>query len=84
MAVAPRSTIFDEITDFLASTPTPEEIIAFRPSEANDLRLHYLLDQNSQRSLTSEEREELDEFLRMSHLLKMIQIKARLKLASQS
>jgi len=84
MAVASTDTLFDEITDFLASVPTAEQILAFKPSERLDQRLHDLLDQNSKDGLTAEERAELDEFLRMNHLLKMLKIKVRLKLAGQA
>ncbi len=79
MAVAPANTLFDEILDFLASTPTPQQIIAFRPSEMLDQRLHFLLDQNSHDRITAEERNELDEFLRMDHFMTMLKIRARFK-----
>jgi len=36
--------LFDEVLDFLASTPTPAQIIAFHPSETLQARLRYLLD----------------------------------------
>jgi hypothetical protein len=80
MAVATPSNLFEEITDFLASAPSFEQMLAFKPSEKLDQRLHELLDRNSQGYLSAEERTELDEFLRMSHLLKMIKIKVRFKL----
>jgi len=80
MAAAPESTLFDEITDFLASAPTLDEIIAYKPSEFLDQRLHELLDKNSRDQLTAGERDELDEFLSMNHLLKIVKFKARLKL----
>lgn len=83
MASAPVSTLFDEITDFLASAPSAEQIVEFKPSEAMDQRMHYLLDQNSRDLLTLDEREELDEFLRLNHFLKMLKLKTRLKLANE-
>lgn len=76
--------LFDEILDFLASTPTPEQIIAFKPSEALDQHLHYLLDQNSHDRITTEERNELDEFLRLDHFMTMLKIRARLKIAGKA
>lgn len=80
MAFAPVGTLLDEITNFLAAAPTAEAIIAYKPSELLDQRLHYLLDQNEVGDLSREEREELDEFLLMSHFLKMLKLKARLNL----
>jgi len=81
MAIAPERTLFDEITDFLASAPTAEAIIAYKPSDILDQRLHELLDKNSAEGLTPEERKELDEFLQINHLLTVVTAKARLKLA---
>lgn len=78
MPLAVPSTLFDEITNFLASGPSSEVILDYRPSDALDERLHELLEKNSRDEITLEEREELDEFLRMNHLLTMIQAKARL------
>lgn len=81
MMIAPTETLFSEIIEFLASTPTPERIIAFKPSEQLEQRLEYLLVQNRHDALTSEERYELDEFLRMNHFMNMLRIRAREKLA---
>lgn len=79
--IAPTRDLLEEITSFLAAAPSAEEIIAFQPSKMLDQRLHYLLDQNSQDQLSAEERDELNEFLLMSHFLKMLKLKTRLKLA---
>jgi hypothetical protein len=35
-----RISAYDEVVDFLTSEPTPEQIIAFRPSEAVQERLN--------------------------------------------
>ena len=79
MAVAQPDTLFSEILDFLASTPTPENIIAFRPSDRLEQRLSFLLEQNGEDALTAEERRELDEFLRMNHFMNILKIRARQK-----
>lgn len=84
MAIASPDMLFEEISDYFVSRMTPEAIIAFKPSEALDERLHELLDKNSEGTLTSEERAELDHFMQMNHLLILLKAKARLKLADQS
>lgn len=84
MVVASGNPLFDEILEFLDSTPTPEQIIAFKPSQLLDQRLHYLLDQNSHDRIMSEERNELDEFLRVDHFITMLKIRAHDKLAEKS
>ena len=71
----------DEVYEFLTSQPTPEQIIAFRPSEESEERLRYLLDANRTDRLTKEEQTELDEYLKLEHFMRMLKIKAREKLA---
>lgn len=58
---APPASIQDEVVAFLLSSPTPQQIIEFRASEAAQQRLRYLLDANRNDSLTPEELAELDE-----------------------
>ena len=77
MAVAPPNTLFDEVTDFLMSKPTSEAIVAFRPSESLDRRLHDLLDKNSNEGLTPDEHDELNAFLHIEHLMTILKAKAR-------
>jgi hypothetical protein len=74
--------LFDEILDLLASTPTPENIINYHPSEALQSRLSDLLDRNRNGILNADERAELDEFSRMNHLMIMLKIRARKRIAS--
>ncbi len=82
MAVAESSILFHEVIEFLTSSPTPEEIVTFQPSEQLRQRSHYLLEQNRHDALTPEEAHELDEFVRMNHFVNMLKIRARQKLAN--
>ena len=81
MAQAPSRMLFTEITDFIVSEPSLNEIIAYRPSETLNERLHDLLNKNTNDALSGDEKNELDEFLRLDHLIRMLKAKARLKLA---
>lgn len=76
---APPKQLFDEITDFLASAPDTDALLAFTPSDALVGRLDELLEKNKISGLSQDERAELDEFLRMNHLLKMVRLKAKLR-----
>jgi hypothetical protein len=82
MAYAPSLTqeFFVELLDFLASAPTPQRIIDFQPSDALTARFHGLLDKNSEGEMTPEEQSELEAFLEWNHFLKMLKIRARMKL----
>ena len=46
MAVAQPEILFTEIIDFLASTPTPQNIVNFKPSDRLEQRLNDLLQKN--------------------------------------
>lgn len=79
MAFAPERTVKGVVTDFLASAPTLEEIIAYRLPDDLQVRAHDLLDKNRESGLTPTERAEMDEFLQIDHLLTLVKAKARLK-----
>lgn len=55
---APDRTPTDEVMDFLLSAPTPEQVIALRPSLEAQERLRYLLDGNRNEALNDSERAE--------------------------
>ena len=83
MTTAPPVSLFDEIVEFLTSEPTLAQLAEYMAPDHLNERLHYLLDRNSHDQLTTEERAELDEFLRINHLLTMLKARARLKLAGK-
>ncbi|MFN8451002.1 MAG: hypothetical protein U0521_21095 [Anaerolineae bacterium] len=61
--------------DFLLSAPTPEAVIAFRPSEETQTRVHYLLEANRSGTLNdAHEASELDELSRVEHFVRMLKI----------
>jgi hypothetical protein len=80
MAHVTPNTLFNEILDFLSSTPTPEAILAFRPSHELQQRASELLDKNRSGNLSDEDRAELDEFQRMNHFMSMLKIRASEKI----
>lgn len=83
MSAAPAGDLFDEILDFLASTPTPEQIVAFQPLEALQARVSHLLDKNRHDTITEEEKAELEEFLRLNRFMSRLKLRARLKLEKE-
>jgi hypothetical protein len=80
----PSTTALDEVLDFLVSTPTPQQIIAFHASEAAQLRLRYLLEANRNGTLTPDERAELDEAERMDTFIILLKTQARGAIRQQS
>jgi hypothetical protein len=74
---ATQTPIYQEVFTFLVSSPTPEQIIAFRPSEATQARIQALLAANKESHLTAEEQVELDEYEQVEHFVRMLKIHAR-------
>lgn len=82
MAVA-QSPIYTEVYDFLTSSPSPDDIITFKPSQNMQARVSELLQLNREEQLTADDRAELDEFERLNHFMSMLKIHARRKLAEE-
>jgi hypothetical protein len=81
-SIHPVETWIDEVTTFLLSHPTEEEIIAFQPSEALNTQFQELLQKNRDGELFRFERADLHDLLNFEHLLRVLKAKAQLKLAT--
>ena len=73
-----------EVLEFLATLPTPEEIIALRPSEALQSQVSNLLEKNRTQGLTPAEEQVWAQYEYLEHLLRMAKAKAYLKLKQKS
>ncbi|MCD4686442.1 MAG: hypothetical protein K8S97_10955 [Anaerolineae bacterium] len=79
VAAAPPTLLMDEITDFLASSPAPQAIIEYKPSEVLERRALELLQRSRENQLSSDERDEMVEFMRLDQFMTLLKAKARLK-----
>ena len=84
MQVAPTRTVFDVITDFLASDPSPEAILAYRLPDNLQARALELLERNGEGQLSFDEELEMYDFIRADDMMSLLKTKTRLKLAGQS
>jgi hypothetical protein len=82
MEFAPAETLFDEILEFLAASPSAEAIVSYQPPVALQQRLSVLLDRNRSSGLSESDQKELEEFLRMNRLMSRLKLKARKHLKS--
>jgi hypothetical protein len=73
MAIA-QPPVYQEVYYFLASQPTPAQILAFRPSEATQTRIRSLLEANKEGRLTADEQAELDELEQVEHFVRMLKL----------
>lgn len=79
MHPAPPKTVFDVITDFLASDPTPREILEYRLPADLEERALALLARKRGGQLTFEEELELYDFIRADDMMTLLKAKTRTK-----
>jgi len=73
-------TVFDVITDFLASGPTLEELIAYHLPDDLQTRVDELVERNGEGQLTFDEQQELYDFMRADEMMALLKAKLKLKL----
>lgn len=71
-----------ELAEFLASGPSPQELIRFRPSPRISERINELLEKNREGSLTETEQSELDQVEAIDYLMTQVKARSRLRLAA--
>lgn len=73
-----------EVIHFLLHQPTPEDIIAFRPSPAINTRLYELIDRERAGQLSDTEARELESYLYLEHLMRLMKVEAHRQLEQQA
>ena len=73
---------YEEILDFLAAGTTTETIANFRPSADAQRRVQELIERRNEGKITSAEDEEIEEYLRLEHLMVMAKARAQIRLQS--
>lgn len=73
---APCTDAVEEVTRFLATLPTPEQIIAFRTSPAVAVRIAHLLEKNRETGLSGDEEREWEMYEYAGHLVRMAKANA--------
>lgn len=68
---------YEEIVDFIAAGASPQNVVAFRPSETAKQRVMDLIDREKTASLSPEEKSELDHYLQLEHLMRLAKARAR-------
>lgn len=72
-----------EILELLAALPSPEEILALRPSDAFQMRVRALLEKNREEGLSPAEEREWQQYEYLEHLVRMAKARALQKQKSQ-
>lgn len=69
-----------DVLEFLAGLPSPEEVLALRPSSALQSRIETLLDKNRTEGLSPTEEEEWQRIESLEHLVRMSKATAQQRL----
>lgn len=80
MQNAPPRTVFDVITDFLSSDPTPDQILTYHLPDDLQARVEELVERNGEGQLTFDQERELLDFVRAEEMMSMLKAKTELKL----
>ena len=72
---------YEEIIDFIAAGTTPGEVIAFQPSDPVKTRVGDLISREKTTGLSSEETDELNNYLQLEHLLRLAKARAHAHLS---
>lgn len=76
MVVLTVPTAYDELINYLAEKATPDEILAFRVSDAAQERAELLLERDSAGTLTADESLELSQMLHFDRLVSVLKASA--------
>lgn len=75
--------IYEQFIDYLARFARPEEILAFRASEAENARAQELIDRKSMDDLSPDEQAELSRMLDEDRLISVLKARAMKAVDSQ-
>lgn len=73
--------VYDEVIEFIASS-SPQNVIAFRPSEESKTRVADLIFREKTDGLSADEKSELDHYLQIEHLMRLAKARAHQYLAN--
>jgi hypothetical protein len=74
---------YDEVIEFIAAGSSPQNVIAFRPSEEAKARVTDLIFREKTEGLSAEEKSELDHYLQIEHLMRLAKARAHHYLANE-
>ena len=72
---------YDEVIEFIAAS-SPQNVIAFHPSEEAKARVEDLIFREKTEGLPDEEKSELDHYLQIEHLMRLAKARAHHYLAN--
>lgn len=74
---------YEEVIEFIAAGTSPQNVVAFRPSENAKERVADLILREKAAALSSDEKSELDHYLQLEHLMRLAKARARRYIANE-
>ena len=68
---------YEEVIDFIAAGVTPDAIVHFEASQETKNRVAELIQREKTTGLTSDEVSELEHFMQLEHLMRLVKARAR-------
>ncbi len=75
---------YEEIVDFIAAGTSPQNVVAFRPSEEARKRVWDLVAREKESELSPEEAAELEHYSQLEHIMRLAKARAKRYLHSTS
>lgn len=69
--------VYEEVIDFIAAEIPADDLVKFWPSEEAKNRVRYLIEQEKSGMIIPEEQSELEHYLQLEHLMRLIKVRAR-------
>ena len=77
MAAPLKMRAYEEVIEFIAAGTNPSSVIAFQPSDAVKKRVTDLIDREKRGDLEPDEKEELEHYMQLEHLMRLAKARAR-------
>ena len=74
---------YDEIVDFIAAGTSPNTVASFTASDETKRRVAELMQREKTTGLSTEEAVELNDFLKLEHLMRLAKARARQYLGNE-
>jgi hypothetical protein len=68
---------YEEIIDFIATRSSPGDLLLFKPSAESQQRVSELLELEREGKINDSEKSELDDFLKLEHIIRLSKARAR-------
>jgi GTP-dependent phosphoenolpyruvate carboxykinase len=74
---------YEEVIEFIAAGTSPQNVVAFHPSDSAKERVADLIYREKTASLSPDEKSELDHYLQLEHLMRLAKARARRHIANE-